>query len=143
MEQTENKKLNSKTIVGIVVGIIVVVLVQQLFFKSPSFEKKMTQAASEINKTCPVMLDKETRLENTASLPDNTFQYNYTLVHVIKDSIKIEPLQEYLKKYIVNNVKSNPGLKDFRDNKTTMAYYYKDKNGVLLFKITVTPGQYK
>ena len=91
MEQTENKKLNGKTIVGIVVGVIVIVLVQQFFFKTPSFEKKMMLAANEINKTCPVMLDKETRLENTASLPDNIFQYTYTMVHMVKDSMKVEP----------------------------------------------------
>src|SRR5665647_1971265 len=113
MEQTENKKMNSKTIVGIVVGIIVVVLIQQFFFKTPSFEKKMMEAASEINKTCPTMIDKETRLENTASLPDKTFQYTYTLVHVIKDSVDVQPLQKYLENYILKNVKTNPGLKDF------------------------------
>lgn len=144
MEQTKNKKLNIKTLAGIVVGIIVVVLVQQFFFKaSPSFEKKMLQAANEINKTCPMMIDKETRLDNTMSLPDKTFQYNYTLVNMVKDSIIIPPLQQYLERYIINNVKTNPDLKDFRDNKTTMEYYYKDKNGVLILKIAVTPEQYK
>jgi len=143
MEQTENKKMNFKTLAGIVVGIVAMVLVQQFFFKSPSFDKQMMQMASELNKTCPVMVDAETRLDNTVALPDKIFTYNYTLVNQVKDSINVEELKSYLTPLVTNNIKTNPVMKFYRDNKITLSYYYKDKQGVFLLNIDVTPDKYQ
>jgi len=143
MEQTENKKMNFKTLAGIVVGIVAMVLVQQFFFKSPSFDKQMMQMASELNKTCPVMVDAETRLDNTVALPDKIFTYNYTLVNQVKDSLNVEELKNYLTPLVTNNIKTNPVMKFYRDNKITLSYYYKDKQGVFLLNIDVTPDTYQ
>jgi hypothetical protein len=44
---------------------------------------------------------------------------------------------------MINTTRTNPGLKIFRDHKTTMAYSYKDKNGVFVLKINITPDKYK
>src|SRR5579864_8800116 len=144
MEQTEpKKKINTKTILGLVVAVAVYVLVQQFFFKPQSFDKAMMAAASEINKSCPIMIDQETRLDNTIALPDNIFQYNYTLINLQKDSLDIRAIQDKIEPTIVNNVKTNPDMKDYRSNKVTMGYYYKDRNGEFLFKILVTPDRYK
>jgi hypothetical protein len=142
MEPTNNKKRNIGTVIGLAIGAIAFVLIQQLFFKAPSFDKVMMKAASELNKTCPIMVDKETRLDNAVSLPGQIFQYNYTLVNMVKDSMNIPDLQNYLEPIITNNVKTNPDLKVYRDHKITMAYYYKDKNGVFVLKIAVTPDKY-
>lgn len=111
-------------------------------FNKPSFNKEMVQMASEINKNCPIMLDAQTRLDNTIALPDNVFQYNYTLVNSEKASLDIEGLKKYLEPIIYNVAKTNPDMKLLRDNKTTLNYYYKDKSGVYLFTISVTPDQY-
>lgn len=75
--------------------------VQQLYFKTPSFDKEMMQAASEINKTCPVMIDEQTRLDNTVALPDNSFQYNYTLVNLTKAEINLDTVRKYLEPVII------------------------------------------
>jgi len=143
MEQTENKKMNFKTLAGIVVGIVAMVLVQQFFFKAPSFDQQMMQMASELNKTCPVMVDAETRLDNTVALPDKIFTYNYTLVNHVKDSLNVEELKDYLTPLVTNNIKTNPVMKFYRDNKITLSYYYKDKQGVFLLNIDVTPDKYQ
>ncbi|MGV8880505.1 MAG: hypothetical protein ACOH2A_15920, partial [Sphingobacteriaceae bacterium] len=132
-----------KTLAGIVVGIVAMVLVQQFFFKSPSFDQQMMQMASELNKTCPVMVDAETRLDNTVALPDKIFTYNYTLVNQVKDSINVEELKNYLTPLVTNNIKTNPDMKFYRDNKITLSYYYKDKQGVFLLNIDVTPDKYQ
>lgn len=88
------------------------------------------------------MVDQETRLDNAVALPENVFQYNYTLVNMEKASTDASQLENYLKPILINNVKSNPDMKINRDNKTTMGYYYKDKNGEFLFKVLVTPDLY-
>lgn len=142
-KQDDKKKLNFKTIIGLVVGLTVAILVQQYFFKPPSFDKQMMNVASELNKTCPIMIDAETQLDNAVALPEKTFQYNYTLINMDKDSIDIERLEEYLKPVILNTIKTNPDLKSFRDNNVTMSYNYKDKNSNHILKLTFTPEQYK
>ncbi len=145
MEQAEDKNKRNK-IVGTIVGIIVFGLsyfaVQQIFFKTNTFDKAMMEAASELNKACPIMVDQDTRLDNAVALPDNIFQYNYTLVNLDKSEVNIDTVKKYIEPEIINNVKTNPDLKTYRENKVTMAYNYKDKNGVFVLKISVTPDLY-
>jgi len=99
MEQTDDKNKRKKTI-GTIVGILAFGLssfaVKQIFFKPVSFDKAMMEAASELNKTCPIMVDKETRLDNTVAMPDNVFQYNYTLVNLEKSQINIDTIKKYV-----------------------------------------------
>ncbi|MFY7788388.1 MAG: hypothetical protein ACOVQA_11000, partial [Thermoflexibacteraceae bacterium] len=141
----QKKKIG--TIVGFVVGMITFTLVslgvQELFFKPTSFDQAMMQAASEINKSCPIMVDQETRLDNTVALPNNSFQYNYTLVNMVKSDVNIEALREYLQPIITNNIKTSPDMKLYRENKVIMLYQYKDKNGEFIFKLTLTPDTYQ
>ncbi len=135
-----------KKMLGSIVGIIVFGLsywaVQQIFFKPPSFDKVMMQAASELNKTCPIMVDQNTRLENAIALPNNTFQYNYTLVELTKAEVNLDTLKKYIEPAIQNNVKTSPSMKIYRDNKTTLIYYYKDKDGLFVYKFSITPDMY-
>ena len=143
---TENKDKRKK-IFGTAIGIIVFGLsyfaVQQIFFKTPSYDKVMMEMASNFNRTCPIMVDAETRLDNTIALPGNIFQYNYTLVNTDKANVDTVGMKNYLERSITNVVKTNPQMKFQRDHKTTLNYYYKDKNGVYLFIISVTPDKYK
>lgn len=111
-------------------------------FNSHSFDKAMMEAASKINESCPIMVDSETRLDNAIAMPDNVFQYNYTLIHVDKDSIDIDLAKGQLEPTIINFVKTNPDLKIYRDSKVTFKYYYKDRNGVYLLSILVPPDIY-
>ncbi len=113
------------------------------FLEKPTYNKAMMEIASEMNKSCPIMIDNATRLDNSIVLPDNVFQYNYTLVNMTKDSIMIDDLKNYLEPTIINFVKTNPDMKKMRDFKTTVNYYYKDKTGVYLFTISVKPEQYE
>lgn len=108
----------------------------------PSMDSQLTQLATELNKTCPMMVDKDTRLDNAMAVPGNIFQYNYTLVNYVKDSIDTARVRPLVQQSILSNVKTNPDLKSFRDNKTTLTYSYKDKAGVFLFKVSATPADY-
>lgn len=89
------------------------------------------------------MVDQFTRLDNSVALPDNSFQYNYTLVEVTKDEVIIDTVKKYIEPNILNTVKTNPDLKFFRDNKTTLIYNYKDMNGEFVHKFSVTPEMYQ
>ena len=113
------------------------------YFRKPSIDKNLMEIASELNKTCPVMVDSLTRLDNTVALPNKVFQYNYSLIPATKGSIDFEGLKAYLTPRILNDVKTNPGMKYVRDNKVTVNYSYKDMNGEFLFLISVKPEDYQ
>ena len=143
MEQVDNNKL--KKTFGVIVGVITFGLAYfgaQQMFKAPSFDKAMMEAASELNKTCPIMVDQDTRLDNAVALPGNIFQYNYTLVNYEKSEVNIDTVKKYIEPGLINSVKTNPDLEIQRMNKVTMAYNYRDKNGVFVLKISVTPDLY-
>lgn len=108
-----------------------------------TISKALVEVASELNKNCPMMVDNITRLDNAVALPDNVFQYNYTLLGMSKESINIDDAKQRLEPNIINFVKTNPDMKTFRDNETTINYAYKDMSGVFLFTISITPDQYK
>lgn len=147
MDSKTNNKMDKKKVIGIIVGaatfLIAYFAVQQVFFKPPTFDKQIMQIASELNKSCPMMVDAETQLDNAVALSDNTFQYNYTLVSMERANVDVSELENYLKPIILNNIKTNPDLKTFRDNDVIMAYNYKDRNGEHLFKLTFKPENYK
>ena len=89
------------------------------------------------------MIDANTRLDNTIVLPKKTFQYNYTLINLEKETTDIEEMKKYLEPNITNNIKSNPEMEYYRKRDVTLKYYYYDKHGVFLFNISVTPDKYK
>ena len=142
MEHPPGKKVSRKAIIGIILGIAVAIAVKVLVFKTPSHEALMQQTASDLNKSCPVMIDPETRLDNVTLPAARIFQYNYTLVNLEKASVDIEDLKNFLTPTIVENVKTSPQLQLFREQNTTLAYHYADKDGIFLFEITVTPALY-
>lgn len=142
-KNTDGRKKTLGIIVGAIAFVLSYFVVQQLFFSMPPLDRAMMEVASEINKTCPIMVDAETRLDNAISLPKNIFQYNYTLINVDKASVDTVEMREFLEPTIVNFVKTNPQMKFQRDHETTINYYYKDKEGNFLITISVTPEKYK
>lgn len=112
-------------------------------FKKPAYDKVLMNIASELNESCPIMVDNMTRLDNAITLPDKVFQYNYTIINLVKDSIDLDKIKSNLEPTITNYVKTNPDMQTMREYETTFKYSYKDMNGVFLFDITVKPEQYK
>jgi len=142
-ELKDNKKKITSLIVGIIAFGVTFFAVQHFVFKKPSFDKQMIEFANQINESCPMMIDSETRLDNTITLPENIFQYNYTLVTLEKANVNTEDMKKFLEPTIINSVKTTPQMEIQRINKTTINYHYKDKNGKFLLLISVTPDKYE
>lgn len=116
---------------------------QYFFFGSASVDKNLMKVASQINESCPFMVDSETRLDNAVVLPKKVFQYYYTLVNVDKNEVDPSEMKKGVEPRIANMVKTNPDMKAMRDLDVTFKYSYKDKNGSFLFDITISPTQYQ
>lgn len=150
-EKTKTKKVKGlKYWIGFTIGFAIFLVIGQLggekiaeLLRKPAFDKALMATASEINKSCPIMVDNETRLDNTIALPEKVFQYNYTLISTVKDSIDIEVLKSYLEPILKNFVRTSPDMQTMRENKTSLNYYYKDMNGSHILTITIRPEDYK
>jgi predicted RNA-binding protein len=125
-----------------VLSLVGIVYMVYVFTKPVSFDRLLLQEAREKNRSCPQYVDQETRLDNTTVLDGNVFQYNYTLIKRVKDSIQVEALRSYLEPSIIANIKTNPDLRYQRENNITISFNYKDKNGQAVLKISITPSMY-
>ncbi|MFV5686791.1 zinc-ribbon domain-containing protein [Flavobacterium sp. GB2R13] len=136
------RKFDLKTFLGFIAGFIIMFFVTQSFFK-PSIDKQLAEMANEINKTCPMNIDEYTTLKNVVALPNKTVQYNYILVGITKAEVKLDTVKRYVFPGVLQNVKTNPAMKFFRENKVTLNYYYSDKNGEYVTEYIVKPEMYE
>ena len=141
-EQPQNKKKFPRTFLFI--GIIILLLLIRFSYSGDnSFESVMKGTAIELNKTCPQMMDKETRLDSASIHENKTFRYYYTLLNSNKDSMEIDLFFLSVEPLMINNAKTNPDLQLFRDNKVILEYYFRDELGRFLTRIAVGPDRYK
>lgn len=111
-------------------------------FVDKSVELELVQVANELNKNAPMMVDQETRLDTTMAGPGKKLTYHYTLVNLTTEDIDIGELRAFMTTQIVNHVATHSDMQTLRDHRVTFAYSYKDKNGVHLTTIQVTPKDY-
>lgn len=135
--------MKTTKLLGITSIIAVMLLLASCSAKDTVIKALLDKTANDLNKTCPMMVDSETRLDNVTVLPGKVFQYNYTIVNYVKDSLDPVALQASLQPNMLNQIKTNPDLKLFRDNEVTLAYNYVDKNGIFLLKMNFGPKDYK
>ena len=144
----DKKKINFKTWILLVVGLAVGLLGAKYLFnnfwgnKSP-LDMQLVEATKEINKHLPMMIDSETRIDLTVVLPHNTIQYVFTMVNQSKDQLNVEDLEARLRPIVLNNIKTNSDMEYFKENKVTMAYLYKDKDGKEVLEMTFKYDDYK
>ncbi|MDR2652119.1 MAG: zinc-ribbon domain-containing protein [Prevotellaceae bacterium] len=138
------KKSFDKNKIAIVIAFFITsLIVKLLFFNTPAINKELLRMSNEMNKMCPVMIDRDTRLDNTITMPNNVFQYNYTLINMNKDDIDTLALKNIAEPNIVNSLKNSPDMQYQRDHDVTLNYSYKDKNGFYLFMISISADRYK
>jgi len=140
--ENAKSKYNFGLIILLIVVLSSVILYQQGAFKKPSFETQMAKAAKKLNRQCPQMIDSETQLDSAVVFRDSLFQYNYTMVKMVRDSTDTLGFRHYMKPKLLKFVRYNNELKPYRDHRVIMEYIYYDKNGSLLGKFTFTPKRY-
>ena len=141
-EKTSKKRNIIISIIGLIAFGFLFFIIQYFSSEKPTFDKVMIEYANKINKTCPSKVDEDIRLDNTMALPNNKFKYNYTLINLVKQNIDSNEIKDLLEPTLINNIKSSPDFKIFRDNKTTLTFNFKDKNGQYVLEINVTPKNY-
>jgi hypothetical protein len=126
---------------AILVLTVLFIIVEKLFFKTHSTDKEVLNFVKGMNKTCPAMVDPETRLDKVIAFADKNLQFNYTLVHQVRDLLPVEQLKQYMEPVILNEIKNSGTLRKFLNKKLTWIYSYNDKNGDFVFKVEYSPEQ--
>jgi hypothetical protein len=130
-------------IIGSALLLMLLLLAANKYFGAePGFNELLEQVSKDMNRSCPMMVDRETRLDSTVVLPGRVFQYNYTLIRTDASSTDKKVFIERMEPGIFRNVRENPKLALQRENKVTMEYVYYDRNGKYLFNIRVKPEDY-
>src|SRR5450759_1934194 len=110
--------------------------------KDTEIQNKLKQVANEVNKGCPRIIDSETRLDNAGAFSNRTLLYNFTLVNKERSQIDTLMLKSSMEPSIINQFKTSPIFELARQNHLTIKYYFKDRNGIYLFTISITPDKY-
>ncbi|MEI6021729.1 MAG: hypothetical protein WCR21_11425 [Bacteroidota bacterium] len=128
----------------VLLGASTVYFATRVFYpKVSDIEQKLWLEANEVNKTCPANIDEATRLDNATVFPNNCFQYNYTLINLLRNDVNPEMAIKSIEPKIIANIKKDPGFKIFKDAQSTLNYNYRDRNGDFAFKIVITPDKYR
>ena len=110
--------------------------------KDTEIQNKLKQVANEVNKDCPRIIDSETRLDNAGAFSNRTLLYNFTLVNKERSQIDTLLLKNSMEPSIINQFKTSPIFALARQNHINVKYYFKDRNGIYLFTISITPNKY-
>ena len=141
-DKRRKKRILIRKVIKIVFVIALILLAQHFYFKNKMVGDEITPLVANYNNACPMMISDDIRMESVNSLPDNTVQYDFTLVRVIKENIDVKALKTSVEKEILSSSKTNPSLEAFRNNNSTVVYIYRDKNQKNLFKVVLTPEMY-
>ncbi len=145
MDENLKKKRTTRITIIACIALVVIFSVAQMLIKKPSANNNdvMIQAANEINKKCPIMVDSITRFDNSAALTNNVFQFNYTITNADKSNYDTFALQNAVRPLTLNLLKADPKYKLYRDNNTTLSFVYHDKNGSYLCNILMNSNDTK
>ena len=119
------------------------ILITQCDSDKKAINKKLTEMASNLNESAPVMLDDFTRFNNATVTSDNVFQYNYTVLNIQNPDSLIKEVEISLIENIKHEFNTNPQLRFFKENNVSIEYVYNDENRELIRRIQIDSSNYK
>ncbi|AZA52341.1 hypothetical protein [Chryseobacterium sp. G0201] len=114
--------------------------------KEKTIDDELKEAAINMNKLTPQILNDGIRLDSVSAEPNKVFKYNYTLIQDVKENVTEEEINSFKKEAkegAVNAIKTSADMQEFRDNDVTLKYVYYDKNGKPTADFSVTSAEYK
>jgi len=105
----------------------------------PGMDPDLIKMVSDMNRVLPIMVDKETRLDNAAVDSNETLIYRFTLVNFNASDFPKNLIEEQLRPRFVEAYKTDPHDKVFRDKGVTLHAVFSDKNGAYITEMIVIP----
>ncbi|WP_417356729.1 hypothetical protein [Flavobacterium sp.] len=131
----KKKKNRTAAFVAVFMGSFVAVLVANMFRDNP--EKKLADMVIEINKECPVKVDRITTLDSTVFEKDPlSIEYYYTL-DVANNKVNLKEAKNRLEVNAQKGLDTDDGMEAFRKHNVELNYNYSDNEGNKLFDFSI------
>ena len=131
-------------VVGAIAGYAVVTSMREAGYeksRQAQYNAALVQGAESLNRKLPTMLDADTRMDKVSTAPGR-MNYFLSLPNQVKAELDLPILQEKLRQSIIANYKTNSVMAQERWNNVVLGYQYADKNGDILFEITISPNDF-
>jgi hypothetical protein len=128
--------------VGVVAGYLIWWLAPAYFkgSENPRSVEHLSREAAQLNRSLPVLIDKETELTVTEAAP-RMFIYKYRLVNISAEKADHVKFSAAAKPQLVQNSCNRPETRnDFLSKGITMRFSYFDKDKQHIATIDVTPA---
>lgn len=126
--------------------LLTIVLSSLSFIKCTSekkaINKELTQTASDINESTPVMLDQYTRFDFASVSTDNVFRYHYTIINSENPDSLIRAVESSVRDNISHEFNENPQLRFFKENNVSIEYVYNDETEKTIKIIRIDSSDY-
>jgi len=126
----------------VIISILTLSLIVGILFPKTT-DEKLLESAKEISDKCPMTYNKKIMLEKISLSPTKEIVYNYKFINKAEAEIEMDSVRKYVVDELITLTKTNPDLKIFRENKKTINYILRDKNGEFLFTISVPETSYR
>ncbi|MCX6963563.1 MAG: hypothetical protein NTZ08_14130 [Verrucomicrobia bacterium] len=97
-------------------------------------ENLLIENSKKLNKSLPVMIDSQTRLDTTFAA-GMVMHYKCTLININSDQVDADLFHTELKSQLIKSLKAEKSAMFLVNNGVFIVYYYFDKNGVLITSI--------
>lgn len=108
--------------------------------KQAQLDSLLMRAASQLNENLPMMVDAETRWDNSLG-HNKKFTYNYTLVNYSASELDPALLEKQLRPSVSNYACTSNEMKAFFQNGVSAVYAYRGKEGKFITSFTITPQE--
>jgi hypothetical protein len=103
----------------------------------------LLNAARELNSYCPIMIDRDTRVDKVTAMPGKKLICHYTLLNREWDGVDADSVARSIMPQIFNHVRTSPDMVFLREHNVAFVYRYRDMNGRSVLKLSITPDMYK
>jgi hypothetical protein len=127
--------------------VVVTLLLASVLFSCSDAEvdyvTELHQIAQQVNSKCPQLLDSETRLDGIKIIEPNTIVYKHTLVHAKVQDIDTQFFKKELWPGLLSDIKVSRDRQKLREHKSSVFFYYADKNNLPICTIKIEAKDYQ
>lgn len=89
----------------------------------------LIKVSAQMNKTLPVAVDNDTRLDSVSAVPGQHFIYHYTLVALNGNDVNADSFHDLVRPQLKSRLCDSSEMQKFLRNGVTISYLYKGKDG--------------
>lgn len=102
-------------------------------------DETLVRMSEKMNRTMPVAVDAETRLDKVSAEPGQQIAYHYTMLNVRSKDVNTTTFYKIFRPTLQKRVCASDDLKMFFRNRITVAYAYRGKDGEDIGKLAFSP----